>query len=115
MTKALANDWGKYDITVNCIAPGYFPSELTAPYIDSEAFTQLHRDRCPKGRHGETGEMDGLCVYFASRCCSYTTGQTVAVDGRLDLHLSARSQEKGDNMATTQSSRTGPAYSSGLS
>ncbi|WP_442879269.1 SDR family oxidoreductase [Adlercreutzia sp.] len=41
----------------------------------------MHRDRCPKGRHGETGEMDGLCVYFASKCCSYTTGQTVAVDG----------------------------------
>ncbi|MFR3289011.1 MAG: SDR family oxidoreductase [Lachnospiraceae bacterium] len=76
MTKALANDWGKYDITVNCIAPGYFPSELTAPYIDSEAFTQLHRDRCPKGRHGETGEMDGLRVCStALKSCFYTTAQ----------------------------------------
>lgn len=81
LTRALANDWGKYDITVNCIAPGYFPSELTAPFIDSDAFVQLHKDRCPKERHGRTGEMDGLCVYFASPCCSYTTGQTVCVDG----------------------------------
>ena len=63
------------------IAPGYFPSELTAAYIDSEAFIQLHKDRCPKERHGVTGEMDGLCIYFASPCCSYTTGQTVCVDG----------------------------------
>lgn len=116
MTKALANDWGKYDITVNCIAPGYFPSELTAAYIDSDAFTQLHKDRCPKSRHGLTGEMDGLCVYFASTCCSYTTGQTVAVDGRLDLHLSRAHREKGEIMAATQKlPRPDPAYSSALS
>lgn len=81
MTKALANDWGKYNITVNCIAPGYFPTELTEKFIDSDAFVQLHKDRCPKERHGILGEMDGLCVYFAAPCCTYTTGQIVAVDG----------------------------------
>ena len=32
-------------------------------------------------RHGILGEMDGLCVYFAAPCCTYTTGQIVAVDG----------------------------------
>ena len=37
MTKAMANDWGKYNITVNCIAPGYFPTELTEKFIDSDA------------------------------------------------------------------------------
>lgn len=42
---------------------------------------QLHKDRCPKERHGILGEMDGLCVYFAAPCCTYTTGQIVAVDG----------------------------------
>lgn len=81
MTKALANDWGKYNITVNCIAPGYFPTELTEKFIDSDAFVQMHKDRCPKERHGILGEMDGLCVYFAAPCCTYTTGQIVAVDG----------------------------------
>lgn len=81
MTKAMANDWGKYNITVNCIAPGYFPTELTEKFIDSDAFVQLHKDRCPKERHGILGEMDGLCVYFAAPCCTYTTGQIVAVDG----------------------------------
>ena len=81
MTKAMANDWGKYNITVNCIAPGYFPTELTEKFIDSDAFVQLHKDRCPKERHGILGEMDGLCVYFAAPCCTYTTGQVVAVDG----------------------------------
>jgi len=81
LTKSLANEWAKYNITVNCICPGYFPSEITQRYIDTPAFKETCEVYSSFGRPGITGEMDGLCIYFASDASSFTTGQVVAVDG----------------------------------
>ncbi|MGM0215778.1 SDR family NAD(P)-dependent oxidoreductase [Enterococcus sp. AZ109] len=81
MTKALANEWAEYKITVNCIGPGYFNSEMTNDYIDTDWFTDYLKRSCPMKRKGNEGELDTAILYFASDMTSYTTGQYLAVDG----------------------------------
>ena len=83
LTRSLGNSWARDGITVNCICPGYFPTEMTAAYIDAPFFNQAHLECCPMERHGKTGEMDGLCTYFASPACSYTTEAVPLRVGRL--------------------------------
>jgi gluconate 5-dehydrogenase len=81
LTKALANEWAKYNITVNAIGPAYFPSEMTAATIVTDDFATAVKAYCPMGRAGRDGELDGAIVYFASDASSYTTGQLLTIDG----------------------------------
>ncbi len=81
MTKALANEWAKYNITVNGIGPAYFASEMTGELLDNEDFKYTIKIFCPMGRMGKPGELDGAVVYLASDASSYTTGQLINVDG----------------------------------
>jgi gluconate 5-dehydrogenase len=81
LTKALANEWAKYNITVNAIGPAYFPSEMTENTMAKPEFLNIVKTYCPMGRPGKTGELDGALVYFASDASSYTTGQLLSVDG----------------------------------
>jgi gluconate 5-dehydrogenase len=81
MTKALATEWAKHNITVNTIGPAYFESEMTQEVVNDESFTTVAQTYCPMGRIGKRGELDGAVVYFASDASSYTTGQYLAVDG----------------------------------
>jgi gluconate 5-dehydrogenase len=81
LTKALAAEWAKYNITVNAIGPAYFPSEMTDTTLSNPAFDNVVKAYCPMGRTGRTGELDGAVIYFASDASSYTTGQLLSVDG----------------------------------
>lgn len=81
LTKALAVEWAKYNITVNAIGPAYFASELTADVVGQAAFLDVVKTYCPMGRIGKEGELDGAVVYLASDASSYTTGQIINVDG----------------------------------
>ena len=81
LTKALANEWAKYNITVNAIGPAYFESEMTDMVINTPEFGMTLQAYCPMGRAGRPGELDGALIYFASDASSYTTGQYLAVDG----------------------------------
>jgi gluconate 5-dehydrogenase len=81
LTRALAAEWAKYNITVNAIGPGFFESEMTQGVVNDESFLNYVRFRCPMGRLGKEGELDGALIYLASDASSYTTGQTLFVDG----------------------------------
>ncbi len=79
LTRELAATWGRSNIRVNAIAPGYFHSRLADPAI-VHAEPQI-KATSPIPRVGEAGELKGVAVFLASDAASYITGQTIIVDG----------------------------------
>ena len=81
LTKALAGEWGKYNITVNSICPGYFYTPLTKETLDSDYFQEYAKTVIPMERYGSEGELDAAAVFLASSESSYVTGIALPVDG----------------------------------
>jgi NAD(P)-dependent dehydrogenase (short-subunit alcohol dehydrogenase family) len=78
-TRALAGEWGAYGITVNALAPGFFPSRMTRATLDKvedqiKALTPLHRI-------GDDEDLKGAALLFASNAGKHISGQILAVDG----------------------------------
>ena len=81
LTKALSNEWAKYGVNVNAIAPGYMVTENTAPLrANSERSAQIF-SRIPAGRWGEPEDLAGAIIYLASAASDYVNGHILAVDG----------------------------------
>jgi NAD(P)-dependent dehydrogenase (short-subunit alcohol dehydrogenase family) len=78
LTRHLGQVLAADHVTVNAIAPGWFPSKMTAFLFEHEA--ELIRD-IPLGRHGTPEDMAGIAIYLASRAGAYTTGAIIPVDG----------------------------------
>jgi NAD(P)-dependent dehydrogenase (short-subunit alcohol dehydrogenase family) len=81
LTMSLADDWGKYGITVNCLAPGWFKTEQNKILYEDREWAEYLIDRIPLKRHGEPHDLDGAVVFLASESSRYITGQTLLVDG----------------------------------
>lgn len=81
LTRAMANEWAKYNINVNAIAPGYMATNNTAQLRDDEDRSSEILDRIPAGRWGTPEDMQGAVIWLASRASDYVNGYTVAVDG----------------------------------
>ncbi|MFC0251895.1 SDR family oxidoreductase [Massilia consociata] len=79
-TRALAGEWGRYGITVNSIAPGFFPSKMTKGVLAAFGAEKLAAD-APLNRLGDDEDLKGAVVLFASSAGKHITGQTLAVDG----------------------------------
>ena len=79
-TRTLAGEWGRYGITVNAVAPGFFPSKMTKGLLD-----RLGRDEiashAPLQRLGDDEDLKGAALLFASDAGKHITGQILAVDG----------------------------------
>jgi len=81
LTRAMAEAWSRYGICCNAIAPGFFPTELTAAVFDDAARRELAAGQTAIGRNGEMKDLFGATVFLASPASAYITGQTLAVDG----------------------------------
>jgi NAD(P)-dependent dehydrogenase (short-subunit alcohol dehydrogenase family) len=79
-TKTLAGEWGRYGITVNALAPGFFPSKMTKATLDRFGTTEL-ASHAPLNRLGDDDDLKGAAVLFASDAGKHITGQILAVDG----------------------------------
>ena len=81
LTRELAVQWAPDGVRVNAIAPGWFPSEMTAELLDDERSRRWLERQCPMGRTGRIDELDGVLLFLASDASSYCTGQVITVDG----------------------------------
>lgn len=81
MTKALAVTWSAKGINVNCIAPGYFETDMASPLRTDPVRAPQINDRIPVGRWGRPDEIAGLAVFLASDASNYMHGSIVVIDG----------------------------------
>ena len=81
VTKALANEWAKFGINVNAIAPGYMATNNTENLRKDEQRSEEILARIPAGRWGTPEDISGAAVFLASDAAAYVHGFTLAVDG----------------------------------
>lgn len=81
ITRLMANEWAKYNININAIAPGYMATNNTAPLRADGERSKAILERIPAGRWGLPEDLQGPVVFLASDASSYVNGYTVAVDG----------------------------------
>jgi gluconate 5-dehydrogenase len=81
LTMSLADDWGKYGVTVNCLAPGWFRTEQNKVLYENREWVEYLCDRIPLKRPGQPQDLDAAVVFLAAESSRYVTGQTLLVDG----------------------------------
>ena len=83
LTQGMATDWGKYNIQVNGIAPGYIKTELTKKLYEDKDFDAWLCARTPANRWGDPHELVGAAIFLSSKASDYVNGHVIYVDGGL--------------------------------
>jgi NAD(P)-dependent dehydrogenase (short-subunit alcohol dehydrogenase family) len=86
LTRDLACQWAQHGVRVNALAPGFFPSESSAPMAEDEGSQRYLRTGCPMRRMGRPDELDGAVLFLASGASTYMTGQVLTIDGGWTAH-----------------------------
>ena len=81
LTRALANEWARYGINVNAIAPGYMATELTAMLRSDPERAEVMLGRIPAGRWGQPEDIQGAVVFLCSSAADYVHGAILPIDG----------------------------------
>jgi NAD(P)-dependent dehydrogenase (short-subunit alcohol dehydrogenase family) len=81
LSKALANDWAKYNIRVNNLAPGYIKTDMTKKSWNDPVLRMERQRKTMLGRWGEPDDLVGPAIFLASDASSYVTGHDLYVDG----------------------------------
>ena len=81
ITRLMANEWAKYNININAIAPGYMATDNTAALRADPERSRAILERIPAGRWGMPDDLKGVAVFLASEASNYVNGYTIAVDG----------------------------------
>lgn len=82
LTKNMATEWGKYNIQVNGIGPGYFATAQTAPIrVGGHPFNEFIISRTPAGRWGNPEDLSGAAIFLASKASDFVNGHILYVDG----------------------------------
>ena len=81
VTKALANEWAKFGLNINAIAPGYFATNNTKALREDPVRSKAILDRIPAERWGTPTDLQGAAIYLASKASDYVNGHVLVVDG----------------------------------
>jgi gluconate 5-dehydrogenase len=94
LTKNMATEWGKYNIQVNGIGPGYFATAQTAPIrVGGHPFNEFIISRTPAGRWGDPEDLSGAAIFLSSKASDFVNGHILYIDGGILASLGKASNE----------------------